>query len=318
MNQQPDRTAAGGMAQAMPAADPAWAPLTEAQEGLWYAQRLDPANPIFNPAHRTTLRGPLDVPRFERAVNQALAEAESLSLRFEGRPDGPAQCIDPARAPRLEIRDLRHLPETQAHARADDWIRGDLRRPVDPVRDPLSRQVLFLCGPALALWYQRVHHLAADGYGMALIEGRAIRLYRALGEGAADREPPLAPLAPVWDEDRAWRADPKRAQAREFWLAQCAGHVPAASLAAGSALSAHDCLRMEHEAPATLVESLRALEAATEIGWPDILTALGAAYVARHLGPSECVTGVPAMGRLGSRSARAVATVMNVLPWAWT
>ncbi|MGB7482128.1 MAG: condensation domain-containing protein, partial [Castellaniella sp.] len=196
---------AGGMVRAAPS----WAPLTEAQEGLWYAQRLDPSNPIFNPAHCTTLRSPLDVPRFEQAVNQTLAEAESLSLRFEDRPDGPAQQLDPARAPRLEIRDLRHLPETQAQARADDWIRGDLRRPVDPLRDPLSRQVLFLCGPALALWYQRVHHLAADGYGMALIESRAIRLYRALGEGAASREPPLAPLAPVWDEDRAWRADPR-------------------------------------------------------------------------------------------------------------
>lgn len=295
-----------------------WRPLTEAQEGLWYAQRLDPANPIFNPAHCTTLRSPLDVPRFEQAVNQALAEAESLSLHFEDRPDGPAQRIDPARAPRLEIRDLRTLSETQAHAQANRWIQDDLHRPVDPARDPLSRQVLFLCGPALALWYQRVHHLAADGYGMALIEGRAIRLYRALGEPVADREPPLAPLMPVLDEDLTWRNDPKRAQAREFWLSHCADHVPAASLNAESALSAHGCRRLEFDAPAALIEALRATEGACEVGWPDILTALGAAYVARHLGPSACVTGVPAMGRLGSRSARAVATVMNVLPWVWT
>ncbi len=313
MNVQSHRTDTGTVP---PTADPVWSPLTEAQEGLWYAQRLDPGNPIFNPAHCTTLRGALDVPRFEQAVNQALAEAESLALRFEDRPAGPVQRIDPTRAPRLEIRDLRHLPEAQAHAH--DWIQDDLRRPVVPMRDPLSRQILFRCGPALALWYQRVHHLAADGYAMALIEGRAIRLYRALGENTADREPPLAPLAPVWEEDRAWRADPKREQARAFWRTQCADHVPAASLAAGSALSAHDCLRLELDAPLALIESLQALETATEVGWPDILTALGAAYVARHLGPSACVTGVPAMGRLGSKSARAVATVMNVLPWAWT
>lgn len=299
-------------------ADPAWAPLTEAQEGLWYAQRLDPANPIFSPAHCTTLRTPLDVPRFELAVNQALAEAESLALRFEDRPDGPVQRIDPTRMPCLEIHDLRQLPEPQARTQADGWIQNDLRQPVDPVRDPLSRQVLFLCGPALALWYQRVHHLAADGYGMALIEHRAIRLYQALATNTADRDPPLAPLAPVWDEDRAWRNDPRRAQARAFWLAQCADQVPAASLATGSALSAHDCRRLTLDAPAALVESLQALEAAAEVGWPDILTALGAAYVARHLGPSACVTGVPAMGRLGRQSARSVTTVMNVLPWVWT
>src|SRR5690606_31354524 len=87
------------------------------------------------------------------------------------------------------------------------------------------------------------------------------------------------------------------------------------SLVPGSALSAATCLRTERDAPAALVQALQALENATDISWPDILTTLGAAYVARHLGPATCVVGVPAMGRLGSRSARATATVMNVVPW---
>lgn len=30
-------------------------PLTEAQEGLWYAQQLDPRNPIFNTGHYTNI-----------------------------------------------------------------------------------------------------------------------------------------------------------------------------------------------------------------------------------------------------------------------
>ena len=287
-----------------------WAPLTEAQEGLWYAQRLDPANPIFNPAHCTTLRSPLDVPRFIRAVEQALAEAQSLSLHFAEGPEGPMQALDPARSPRLEVRDLRDEPQDRAQDKAWTWIRADLNRPVDPLRDPLSRQVLFLCGPSLTLWYQRVHHLAADGYGMALVEGRAIRLY-----AAPDQDAPLAPLAPVWAEDQAWRGSEARVRAREFWRAHCEGHMPAASLTARAALSAATCLRREQDAPPALVRTLQALEAATEVSWPDILTILGAAYVARHLGPADCVVGVPAMGRLGSRSARAVATAMNVVPW---
>ena len=49
-------------------ADPAttW-PLTEPQEGLWYAQALDPANPVFNPGQLVELRGPLDLDAFARA-----------------------------------------------------------------------------------------------------------------------------------------------------------------------------------------------------------------------------------------------------------
>ncbi|MER1967919.1 amino acid adenylation domain-containing protein [Castellaniella sp. GW247-6E4] len=307
--------AAGGSTPTADTAPPDWAPLTEAQEGLWYAQRLDPTSPIFNPAHCTTLRTALDVPRFTQAVNQALAEAQALSLRFDEHPAGPVQALDPARAPRLEVRDLRASPESQALEQARAWIRRDLARPVNPLIDPLARQVLFLCGPTTTLWYQRVHHLAADGYGMALVEGRAIRLYHALVTGTTSGEPPLAPLAPVWAEDRAWRSSAARDAARAFWLAHCAGRMPAASLATGTALSAATCLREEHAAPIALVDALQALEAATEVSWPDILTALGAAYVARHLGPADCVVGVPAMGRLGSRSARAVATVMNVVPW---
>src|SRR5690606_12493767 len=145
-----------------------------------------------------------------------------------------------------------------AHEQAWAWIRADLARPVDPVADLLSCQILFLCGPALSLWYQRVHHLAADGYGMALIEGRAMRLYQAAGDAS-----PLAPLAPVWAEDQAWRTSEARERSRDFWRAQCAGHMPAASLTANSALSASDCLREERDAPAALVTALQALEEAT-------------------------------------------------------
>ena len=52
-------------------------PLTAAQEGLWYAQRLDPGNPLFNTGHYLDLRGRLDLAAFRTAVNGMVAEAEA-------------------------------------------------------------------------------------------------------------------------------------------------------------------------------------------------------------------------------------------------
>jgi len=51
-------------------------PLTEAQEGLWYAQQLDPRNPIFNTGHCTGIRGEVDVERLASAIERTLAEAD--------------------------------------------------------------------------------------------------------------------------------------------------------------------------------------------------------------------------------------------------
>jgi hypothetical protein len=73
--------------------------LTEAQEGLWYAQRLDPRNPLFNTGHYLDLRGPLDAGAFHEAVNGMVAEADSLAFRIAYGPADVTQRDDPALPP---------------------------------------------------------------------------------------------------------------------------------------------------------------------------------------------------------------------------
>src|SRR5690606_34859643 len=63
-----------------------------------------------------------------------------------------------------------------------------------------------------------------------------------------------------------------------------------------------------------LVNQLLAFADQLNVPWPDVLTALAAAYCHRFSGGDEVVIGVPWMGRLGSASARVPAMVMNVLP----
>ena len=73
-------------------------PLTEAQEGLWYAQQLDPRNPIFNTGHCTSIRGEVDMERLAAAIERTLAEADALSLAFIDTEDGPRQITKIGRA----------------------------------------------------------------------------------------------------------------------------------------------------------------------------------------------------------------------------
>ncbi len=122
-------------------------PLTEAQSGLWYAQRLDPANPLFNTGQYIELVGPLDLPAFEAALAQAVDEADALSLRMVDDPAGPLQFVDPANRPALEIIDVSAARQIRWWRREADIAR-DMATPIDPTREKLAAERLFVLGPS--------------------------------------------------------------------------------------------------------------------------------------------------------------------------
>ncbi len=282
-------------------------PLTEAQAGLWYAQRLAPDNPAFNTAHALWIDGALDVDRFRRAADRAAEEAPALALRMRDTEDGPIQWVEAEHVPRLEVVDLSAEPAPAEAARAA--MARDRLTPVDPSRDRLALQQLFLLGDDRAVWYLRVHHLATDGYGMALLTERACALYADAASGT-----PFAPLDGVLAEDAAYRASDKRVADAAYWHDALAGMPAATGLGGGFAHAARDCLRHVEALGAAFRDGLARASAALGQPWPDVLAALTAAYCQRFGGQGEAVVGVPFMGRLGSASARVPAMVMNVLP----
>lgn len=281
--------------------------LSEAQTGLWYAQRLAAAPAAFNTAHALWFDGMLDTARFESAANQMATEATTLALRFAERDDGvPEQWVDPAHVPWLQVVDLSGEADPVQAARAA--IDRDRLRPVDPQRDRITLQQLFVLGPHQHVWYLRVHHLATDGYGMALLGERLCALYAGAAEQAA-----LQAWPAVLDEDGAYRQGDRRVTDAAWWRAYMEGAMP--SEGGGTPVpAAADALRGVWECDPALFSALHA--AAAQIGqpWPDLLTALVAAYCQRMAAQDEVIVGVPTMGRLGSASARVPAMVMNVLP----
>lgn len=296
---------------APPRIDAGWAPISEAQSGLWFAQALDPANPIFNTAHYLDIEGSLDLQAFRVAVNRTATEAESLALRFREIDGVVSQTIEPAHRPLLRIIDLSHAADPRAEAMAA--MRADHETPVDPRRDPLAANLLFRLGGDRYLWSLRAHHLAVDGFGMVLIANRIAELYNA-SRGGPEPGPALAPARQVWDEDRAYRASERRATDAAYWRDVLGDAPDVVGLAPGRAVSAHRFHRSEQVLSPRITARLRARADAGRLSWPDVVATLAGAYVRRFAGVEEAIIGVPNMGRMGSASARVPAMVMNVLP----
>jgi len=282
-------------------------PLSEAQTGLWYAQRLSPAPATFNTAHVVWFEGALDVARFRAAADAAAAEAEALCLRVaEDEAGVPQQWLDPSHVPGVQVVDLSDHADPLHAAR--EAMQADRLQAVDPGRDRLAQQRLFVLGPQHFAWYLRVHHLATDGYGMALFSARVCALY------AGDTTDALQPLRPVLDEDAQYRVGERRVADAGYWQAYMQDAAPAEGVGGGLAVAAADALRLTVSINAPLREKLLAAAQAMGQPWPDLLTTLTAEYCRRVTASDEVTVGVPYMGRLGSASARVPAMVMNVLP----
>jgi enterobactin synthetase component F len=284
-------------------------PLTEAQDGLWTAQRLEPDNPIYNTGQIVELSGPLDRAAFAEAVGRALAETPALTVCIIAAEDGARQVAAPA--PACRVIDLTHSADPEAEARAA--IARDMATPCDPSLGGLVAEILFVLGPARHLWFQRIHHAVVDGFGTGLLTARIAEIYTAL-LAQQDTGAPLAPYEAVVAEDAAYRASERRAVDRAFWLDSFADRPEVVGMAPGTALTAHDFHRRDAALDPACALALQRLATEHRLAWPDVLVALTGLYVRRHTGSPEAVLGVPSMNRLGSAAARVPCMAMNVLP----
>ena len=82
------------------------APLSFAQQRLWFLDQLDPAKPYYNLPLALRLTGELDVPALSRALDAIVSRHEALRTTYSTREGEPLQVIGPPRRLAIERRDL--------------------------------------------------------------------------------------------------------------------------------------------------------------------------------------------------------------------
>ena len=289
--------------------------LTAAQEGIWTGQEFDPDSPAFNTAEYVTIHGPVDTALFEQAVRTAVGETDVLSARFGEDDDendtGQAwQEIGDCPDWRMHVVDVADERDPVAAALA--WMRADLAEPVDLRRGPVFGQALFRAGPELFLWYQRVHHIALDGFGLSLVARRVAEVYTALVEGTEPGPSGFGALADVVAEDLSYRESPRFAADRDYWTGKAEGKPVPVVLAHRSGPLAHSVVRESADLDDADLAALK--HAVGNATWSETLTAAFAAYLHRMTGAADLVFALPVMARIGSVSLRVPCMVTNVVP----
>ncbi|WP_311315091.1 non-ribosomal peptide synthetase [Streptomyces naphthomycinicus] len=287
-------------------------PLTGAQEGIWYAQQVEPDLPIFRAADYLEIRGRIDPVLFERALRQTISEADSLHVRFVDTAEGPRRLADPEPAWSFHLLDV--SGEADPRGAAEAWMRDETHRRIDLTRSPLFTHALFQVAPERWFWFYSYHHILLDAVGLALLVDRTSHLYLASVQGTGHEPPPFEPVRTLLDEETAYRASDECAEDRDYWLERFADRPEPLWL---SEHPLPPTVRVAHRS-ASLAEDQRhdLARAAAElgVGRSRLIIAATVAYIHRLTGREDVVLGLPVAARATERSRKVPGLTANVVP----
>ncbi|MEU7423417.1 amino acid adenylation domain-containing protein [Streptomyces sp. NPDC040750] len=288
-------------------------PLSGAQEGLWYAQRLAPDSAAYNTAEAVEFHGALDTALFETALRRTVGEAGTFALRFLDTDDGPrchpAPDADDWPLHRVDVSDADD-PECAAW----EHVRAELASPVDTDKGPLFSHTLLTLAADRHLWLLRAHHLLLDGYSYKLLGRRLADTYNALAEGREPGPSGFPPVDRLRTEEEAYLASEHRARDHDHWTRRLAGLPEPARLTRRTAAPHAPFLRHTAELDGAEAEALSAAAGRLDVTRTDLLTTAVAAYLHRMTGADDLVLGMATMSRLGSAALRTPGTASDVLP----
>ena len=225
------RAAGGGLPLAPLSPEPRGelAPVSPAQERMWFLERFEPG-PVYNLPVAVRLEGELEVAALAAALAEIVRRHEALRTMFLDGPEGVLQRVAPAPAPFLPVVDLSGLPPASREATCRRLAAEEARRPFDLAAGPLLRTALLRLGREDYTLLLCLHHIAADGWSLGVFARELGLLYGACRAGRPSPLPEL-PLQyadyALWQ--RRWLAGDGPAAALQFWTAALAD-LPALEL----------------------------------------------------------------------------------------
>ncbi|HEX2206978.1 MAG TPA: amino acid adenylation domain-containing protein [Longimicrobium sp.] len=302
----------------IPRRDPASpAPLSGAQQRLWFLHQMEPGSAQFNIPLILRLRGALDAAALDRALAEIVRRHEALRTVFLFRDGAPVQEVRPATASVLWISDVpASAVDRESAVRA--WVEAEANAPFDLAATPGFRARLLRVAAEEHVLVVTLHHIVSDGWSTGVLYRELAALYKTYKN---QQESPLSPLPIQYADYAAWQrarqAGPDHARQVEFWRGRLAGapvllDLPTDRLrpaVQGSAGAAH-----RFRIPREVLDRLGALARAEGATPFMALAAAWAALLHRWSGEDDVVVGTPVAGRTHPQTEPLIGFFVQTLP----
>ena len=272
------------------------APLSYAQERLWFLSQLETDSTAYNIAAALKLTGRVDEEALRRAVEQVVHRHDVLRTTFAQQDGIPVQRIHSERPWALPVIDLAGKGVDGAR----DWIRAQAERPFALDSGPLLMTALLRLGDTEYVLVAMMHHIVSDGWstGVLLREIEAFYGAHRIGVSAT-----LAPLPVQYADYAIWQRSAEHRRKLEddlaYWKANLEESSPLALPTDRPRPPAQTFQGATHE----FMLSSELIARVAEVGLPRRATAfmvLGSAFIAllhRYSGQVDICLGTPIANR---------------------
>jgi amino acid adenylation domain-containing protein len=280
------------------------APLSFAQEQLWFIDQLSPGETAYNILLTLRLRGPLDLDALRDSLTFVVARHPALRTSMHAEDGAPYQVVAAPHPVDLAVVDAGARVAATAEPDRDALIRelvaGGTGQPFDLSEGPLYRFTVIRLGDHDHVFCQELHHSVTDGWSSGILNAELSAVYDSLLDGV---EPKLAEPATTYLEYARQQRERLRGEYLDeelrFWEERLANlptlELPTDRPRPGRASNRGGSVR--HVFPAGVLDAAHAVARDQGVPLFMILAAAFNVVLSRYSGQVDIPVGIPMLGR---------------------
>jgi amino acid adenylation domain-containing protein len=197
------------------------APLSFAQQRLWFLHQLEPSSPHYSELACLRLTGALNIDALKQTLNEIVRRHEALRTTFEMVEEQGVQVIHPTVTVALPVVNLCLMSEAVRQAQIEQLTTEIAQKPFDLAFCPLLRAMLLQTGVQEYLLLFAIHHIAIDGWSIGVLIRELAALYETK---SCEKTSPL-PELPIQYADyaiwqRQWMQGELQKTQLDYWKQQ--------------------------------------------------------------------------------------------------
>lgn len=293
------------------------APLSFAQERLWFLAQLEPASSFYNNAGAIRLQGKLNREALEQSLREIVRRHEVLRTAFTVYENQPQQVMADETPVVIEKVDLREWFGKEQMEKAQAQVMKKAQQPFDLTAYPLLRATLPVLGAEEHILLLVMHHIISDGWSIGVLIREFVALYEAFRAGHLSPLPELpvqyADYA-VWQ--REWLQGEMLEEELSYWKEQLQGSPAVLELPADRprpAVQSHRGAAYCFTVSSAIAERLKALSRREGVTLFMVLLAAFKVLLWRYSGQQNLCIGTPVANRRRVELERLIGFFVNTL-----